>query len=95
MDDFPRAGDLSSPTWVSIRNKVDEAYKWGTKKESMFRHTGVDISAHTKGHDRWIEMNQDFYIETLPEVAIPDHRLRGPPDSPLSSDEVGACPTCS
>ena len=91
MDDFQRAGDLDNPTWLEVRKKIDEAYRWGTKKENSFRLTGVDLTVHDRGQEHWIEMNQDFYLETIPEVAIPGHRLREAPSTPLTTDEVAAC----
>ena len=74
-----------------MRRQIDEAYKWGTMKEDVFRHTGVDVSVNTKGEDHWIGLNQDFYVETLQNVAIPEHRLRGDGSLTLTSDEVAAC----
>jgi hypothetical protein len=91
VDDFNRGGDLENPKWLEVRRQIDEAYKWGTMKEDVFRHTGVDVSVNTKGEDHWIELNQDFYVETLQNVAIPEHRLRGDGSLTLTSDEVAAC----
>ena len=62
VDDVQRAGDLDNPTWLEVRKKIDEAYRWRTKKENSFCLTGVDLTVHDRGQEHWIEMNQDFYL---------------------------------
>ena len=91
VDDFNRAGDMENANWKQVRKKIDEAYKWGTMKTQAYRHTGLDLEVHEDKQDRWISINQDFYVETLMDVAIPSERLRGDPTSTLSSSEVAAC----
>ena len=92
VDDFNRAGDMSSPVWQQARAAIDDAYKWGSTKSGSYRHVGADIEVKQNAKDgKFIEINQDFYVETLQNVAIPEHRLRDDGSSTLSSDELAAC----
>ena len=91
VDDFNRAGDLENEAWKKICKQVDDAYKWGTRKTQSFRHTGIDLEVCQRGEDRWIQLSQDFYAETLPDLAVSPERLRMDPKTPLSASETAAC----
>ena len=91
VDDFNRSGDLENPEWLSIRAAIDKAYKWGTMKSQSFRHTGIDLQVCEHNDERWIQLSQDFYAESLTDLAIPVHRLRDDPASPLNRSEIAAC----
>ena len=91
VDDFNRAGDLENPRWKEVRGLIDKAYAWGSRKTQSFQHTGLDLEVHQRGADRWISINQDYYVETIQDIGIPEQRLRGDPDSRLSAAEIAAC----
>ena len=91
VDDFNRAGDTENEAWKKICKQVDEAYKWGTRKTQSFRHTGIDLEVCQRGEDRWIQLSQDFYAETLPDLAMSSDRLRMDPKTPLTGSEIAAC----
>ena len=91
VDDFNRAGDLQNEKWLKVRDEIDKAYKWGTMKSQSYRHTGLDLEIHEQHEQRWLSINQDFYIETITDIAIAPERLRGDPSSTMSTSEVAAC----
>eukprot|EP00438_Fugacium_kawagutii_P003967 Skav207534 [mRNA] locus=scaffold756:114473:122071:+ [translate_table: standard] len=91
VDDFMRSGDTNNENWLQIRDKINKAYKWGSEKTQSFRHTGIDLEVCEKGGERWIQLNQDHYVEGLPDLAIPEERLRQDPKSTLSPSEMAAC----
>ena len=91
VDDFNRSGDLENPEWLSIRAAIDKAYKWGTMKSQSFRHTGIDLQVCEHNDERWVQLSQDFYAESLTDLAIPVHRLRDDPASSLIRSEIAAC----
>ena len=91
VDDFNRAGDLSCEKWLEVRKAIDKAYKWGTMKTQSFRHTGIDLEVCEKGSERWVQLNQDYYIEGIADLAIPKERLQQDPNSPLTPSEIAAC----
>ncbi|CAE7365735.1 GIP [Symbiodinium sp. CCMP2456] len=43
VDDFHRIGD-GSPEWLEIRERINNAYKWGMTKTGAYRHAGTDVS---------------------------------------------------
>ena len=92
VDDFNRAGDLSSEKWLKIRDSIDKAYKWGSHKSQSFRHTGIDLEVCERGGERWVQLNQDHYIEGIPDLAVPAECLQQDPQSSLTSSEMAACP---
>ena len=91
VDDFNRAGDMENEKWLKIRDAIDKAYKWGTRKSQSFRHTGIDLEVCEKGEERWVQLNQDYYIEGISDLAIPPERLRQDPKSLLTPAEMAAC----
>ena len=91
VDDFNRSGDLSNPAWLEVRKQIDAAYKWGSMKQQCFRHTGIDLEVMEKNNERWIQLSQDFYADSLQDLAISAERLRQDPKDPLSPGEVAAC----
>ncbi|CAK9056882.1 Transposon Ty1-NL2 Gag-Pol polyprotein, partial [Durusdinium trenchii] len=91
VDDFMRAGDLSNDTWLKVRKDIDELYAWGSKKEENFRYTGLNVEVVNKNKERYVELNQDFYLEDLPPLAISDERLRLDPKTSLTDGEMAAC----
>lgn len=91
VDDFNRAGDLENEAWKKVCKQVDEAYKWGTGKTQSFRHTGIDLEVCQRGGGRWIQLSQDFYAETLPDLAMSSDSLRMDPKTPLTGSEIAAC----
>ena len=91
VDDFNRAGDLENSKWLEIRDKIDKAYKWGTIKRGSYRHAGTDIiSSHHPDDGNVIEVNQDQYIEAIPDFLLASARGRSS-DDPLSDREVSQC----
>jgi hypothetical protein len=91
VDDFNRAGDTTNEKWLSVRQAIDKAYAWGTRKEENFRHSGVDLEVKNDRNERYVQLSQDFYLENLPDLAIPEDRLRGDPKSLLPPGEMAAC----
>ena len=91
VDDFMRAGDLSNDTWLKVRKDIDELYAWGSKKEENFRYAGLNVEVVNKNKERYVELNQDFYLEDLPPLAISDERLRLDPKTSLTDGEMAAC----
>ncbi|OLQ11600.1 hypothetical protein AK812_SmicGene4533 [Symbiodinium microadriaticum] len=91
VDDFHRIGDKSDE-WNEIKNKVDNAYKWGTAKKGNYRHAGTDVTTIVKSDGEfYIEVDQSYYAEGIPDLEISPERLRE--DGPLRSQEVAACRT--
>ena len=86
-----RAGDLSNDTWLKVRKNIDELYAWGSNKEENFRYTGLNVEVVNKNKERYVELNQDFYLEDLPPLAISDERLRLDPKTSLTDGEMAAC----
>ena len=82
---------LQTEKWLSVRKEIDKAYAWGTRKEENFRHSGVDLAVKKFNNERYVQLSQDFYMENLPDLAIPEDRLRGDPKSQLSPGEMAAC----
>ena len=91
VDDFNRAGDMKNEKWLRIRDAIDKAYKWGSMKSQSFRHTGIDLEVCEKGDERWVQLNQDYYIEGISDLAIPLERLRQDPQLTLTPSEMAAC----
>ncbi|CAE7765564.1 unnamed protein product, partial [Symbiodinium sp. KB8] len=89
VDDFHRIGD-DSPEWLSIKESVNKAYKWGTAKVRSYRHAGTDVITvpDELGHDS-IEVNQDYYTEAIPDIDIDPDRLRM--DGDMNHKEINAC----
>ncbi|CAE7227902.1 GIP [Symbiodinium sp. CCMP2456] len=89
VDDFHRIGD-DSPEWRAIKDQVNTAYKWGMTKTRAYRHAGTDVETKTdeRGND-FIEVNQDYYIEAIPDLDISPDRLRF--EGSLDRDDVNAC----
>eukprot|EP00439_Symbiodinium_sp_Y106_P045439 s1898_g5.t1 len=90
VDDFHRLGD-GSPEWLEIKAKVDSAYKWGMIKKRNYRHAGTDVSTVSDGPQFHIEIDQAYYVETVPDIDIEPSRLRD--NGTLMPREVGACRT--
>ena len=91
VDDFNRAGDLQDPLWLEVRSKIDQAYKWGTTKVNNYRHTGLDLQVRSEGNQHYITVDQDFYVEGIPDLNIDPHRLRLADETKLTSAEHSAC----
>ena len=91
VDDFMRAGDLCNDTQLQVRKSIDELYAWGSKKEENFRYAGLNVEVVNKSKERYVELNQDFYLEDLPPLAIRDERLRQDPKTNLTDGEMAAC----
>ena len=91
VDDFQRAGDLEDDRWIRIRDAIDKAYKWGSTKVNQFRYTGLDIAVKQEGNDRFIEMDQNYYIEGIPDLNIRAERLQQDDGTLLTPDEHSAC----
>ena len=60
-------------------------------KQQCFRHTGIDLEVMEKNNERWIQLSQDFYADSLQDLTISAERLRQDPKDPLSPGEVAAC----
>ena len=91
VDDFHRVGDVNSAEWMATCEKIDKAYKWGTVKRRSYRHAGTDISTIDTPNGFKIVVDQDAYVESLPDLQISRERLRA--DGPLSDAEKGFCRT--
>ena len=91
VDDFTLSGDLQDHRWMEIRKQILQAYKWGSQKQQSFRHTGVDLEIMEKGSERWAQLSQDFYMETLQDLTISPERLRGDPKAIMTDGEVAVC----
>ena len=92
VDDFHRIGNSQSPEWQEICRGIDSAYSWGTIKSRTYRHAGTDITTVKQADGTFrIEVDQDAYIEGIPDLSIAPERLRE--DLPLTEKEVGACRT--
>ena len=91
VDDFHRIGDLQSSEWQQICHQIDTAYKWGTMKTRSYRHAGTDISTIDTPNGFKIVVDQDAYVESLPDTQIARERLRT--DDILSDYEKGLCRT--
>eukprot|EP00438_Fugacium_kawagutii_P003117 Skav222832 [mRNA] locus=scaffold1338:43482:51341:- [translate_table: standard] len=88
-DDFNRAGDNSNPRWLEIKSKIDGAYKWGTTKRGSYRHVGADLAEkHHHSCGRYLEVSQDFYVETLQDLNLDPVRMS---DEPLTPKEISMC----
>ena len=70
VDDFILSGNLQDPRCVETRKQILQAYKWGSQKQQSFRHTGVDLEIMEKGNERWAQLSQGFYMETLQDLNI-------------------------
>ena len=91
VDDFQRAGDLQDQRWLKIREGIDKAYKWGSVKVNQFRYTGLDVTVQNSGKEHFIEVEQNHYVEGIPDLSVPADRLRRNDDTPLTPDEHSAC----
>ena len=92
VDDFHCTGDPHSEEWSTIYAKILGAYKWGTAKRSNYRHAGTDLKTVRNSDGTFkIVIDQDAYIETIPDVEIPADRVRQ--EGPLRPAEVAACRT--
>ena len=92
VDDVHCTGDPHSEDWSTIYAKILGAYKWGTAKRSNYRHAGTDLKTVRNSDGTFkIVIDQDAYIETIPDVEIPADRVRQ--DGPLRPAEVAVCRT--
>lgn len=91
VDDFHRIGDDTSLEWQQICQKIDASYKWGTMKRDSYRHAGSDINTIETKNGFKLRIDQDAYVESLPDVNIDPVRLRS--NGPLTPSEVAACRT--
>ena len=93
VDDFHRVGNSKSPEWVEICQKIDKAYQWGTIKRRSYRHAGTDINTIDQADGTFrIEIDQDAYIEGIPDLEVSVQRLRTP-DQALTPQEIASCRT--
>ena len=90
VDDFHRIGDSDDAEWQAVKEKINQAYRWGTVKTKAYRHAGTDIETvkDQNGYDM-IVVNQDYYIDGVTDIDIPADRLRQ--DGDLSKKEIDAC----
>ena len=92
VDDFHVTGNLHSQEWQQIYQQIISAYKWGMAKEGNYRHAGTDLkTVYDKDGNFKIVIDQDAYIESVPDIAISPDRLYQ--DGPLQKEEVAACRT--
>jgi len=77
-----RVGDLQSSEWQHICHQIEKAYKWRTMKTRSNRHAGTDISTIDTPNGFKIVVEQDAYVESLPDLNISPERTR--PSGPLS-----------
>ena len=92
VDDFHRIGDNNSAEWQAIKEKINNAYKWGMTKRKNYRHAGTDVSTSTDAHGNMkITVDQDYYVESVMDVDIKPERLAA--EGTMNSQEVAACRT--
>jgi len=76
----PEAGTSTKPLGIHKGQHLQ------THRLLLFRH--VDVC---KQHgERWI-ISQEFYTETLPDIAVDKNRLKMDPKTPLTPAEMSAC----
>ena len=91
VDDFHRIGSPHDEEWAAIKRSIDEAYTWGTAKVGSYRHAGTDIEVtRDRDGDQVITVNQQYYIDMLCDVNIPQDRMRDE-EAKLSAAEQMAC----
>lgn len=91
VDDFNMAGDTSNPRWLQAKDQIDKAYHWGAIKSGSYRRVGADIvKKHNSKDGRYLEINQDFYAETLADLDIDASRFHQK-DVALTALEIGKC----
>ena len=59
-------------------------------KKGEYRYVGSDIQEKVDAQGKYIEINQDFYIETIGDLAIDSFRF-GQPELPMQPAEVAKC----
>ena len=92
VDDFHRIGDGTSAEWCEIKEKINNAYKWGMTKKNSYRHAGTDVTTvKDKNGFNKIVVDQSYYIESIQDIEIEPDRLRQ--NGPLERREVEACRT--
>ena len=90
VDDFHRAGNRKNEAWLSICKQVDDMYAWGASKRDAYRHAGTDlIMRYDAECGHFIEINQDFYVESLTDIAF--LKERGTLDQPLTASQITSC----
>ncbi|CAL1167297.1 unnamed protein product [Cladocopium goreaui] len=91
VDDFHRTGDSNNAKWNEVCRKIDAAYRWGTTKHSAYRHADTDIQVKRDNDgDLVITVNQQYYVDSLPDLGISADRLRQE-DARMTSHEIAAC----
>eukprot|EP00438_Fugacium_kawagutii_P031764 Skav205351 [mRNA] locus=scaffold1956:24961:32706:- [translate_table: standard] len=91
VDDFNRAGDDNNPLWQDVKAKLDAAYRWGTTKRGSYRHVGADLmEKYHPSCGRYLEVSQDFYVETLQDLNIDPLRF-SKSEEKLTPKEVSLC----
>ena len=91
VDDFHRTGDSNNAKWNEVCRKIDAAYRWGTAKHSAYRHAGTDVQVKRDNDgDLVITVNQQYYVDSLPDLDISADRLRQE-DARMTSHEIAAC----
>ena len=89
VDDFHRIGD-GSPEWLAVKEQINKAYNWGMTKVGNYRHAGTDVSSVYDGTGKFkILVNQQYYIDGVPDIDIEVDRLRL--NVPLERRDVDAC----
>ncbi|OLQ00692.1 hypothetical protein AK812_SmicGene16628 [Symbiodinium microadriaticum] len=91
VDDFHRIGD-NSPEWLIVKDKVNKAYNWGMSKTGNYRHAGTDVTSKpdSQGFTQ-ITVNQDYYIDGIPDLDVTPDRLSE--QGSMTKSEVAACRT--
>ena len=91
VDDFHRAGDVTDERWLRIKKEVDQIYRWGTAKQSSYRHAGTDLEmVQDAKHGRCLVVSQQYYVETLQDVSIDPKRF-SMSDELMTAKEITAC----
>ncbi|CAK9075538.1 unnamed protein product [Durusdinium trenchii] len=72
-----RARQDAETEWAAVKRSIDEAYTWGTAKVGSYRHAGTDIEVtRDRDGDQVITVNQQYYVDMLCDLNIPQDRLR-------------------
>ena len=90
VDDFNRSGDDGDPLWLDIKAKIDAAYRWGTAKRGQYRYVGCDLEVKNGTTGTYLEINQDFYVETLTDLNIEGTRF-AQPKLVMTKAEISQC----
>ena len=86
VDDFQIAGFDKDPRWQHVRKDILGLYEWGAGNRGTYRYAGINVVQHV---DRSVTLNQDHYLEALPDLAIDGKRLTS--NDEMTEKDMYAC----